>query len=56
MFKYTVRYTMPESTFVEEFRCEADNYEHAEEQFENAYPNAILINIEPDDPPNAPSN
>jgi len=56
VYKYIVRYTRRESTFVEEFRCEAEDYEGAEAQFETAHPDAILINVEPEEPPNAPAN
>jgi hypothetical protein len=43
---YHVRYAIPGDKLVLIFRCQADDYEHAEEQFRNAYPNYILVNVE----------
>jgi hypothetical protein len=56
MTTYIVRYTLPNDQAVYGFRCEADSYEHAEEQFSNAFPDAILINIEEPDAPDHKAN
>ena len=46
MTTFHVRYAIPGGKLVLVFRCQADDCEHAEEQFWNAYPKYILVNIE----------
>jgi len=43
---YRVRYAIPGGKLVLTFRCEADDYDHAVEQFRSAEPRMILVNVE----------
>ena len=43
MENYIVLYRDDFTQFVEAFACQADDYDHAEEQATNAYPNVQII-------------